>query len=507
MKKIDDLYQLIQSLSMQEKRHFKLFSGRYTVADESNYIKLFNLIATQKKYNKEGFKTKLKSASFSKHLAFEKHHLNELINRSLRLYHSGHSVDVQLKELLIDAEILHEKSLYNQCKKVLRRATKLAYKYERFIFIPEIVRLESRLYDLVNLEVVYKEESVALKKMQTINKFRILSNKVATVIASAHQIRKKADLLWFEKLMQNPLLKDEKQADSFTAKVYFFYIKGVYFEMKGDLINSYKSRKRFMELMEASPEQLEIHTKNYLTVLNNLAISQLDLKKFDEAIQTVQKIKNVPLQIKSGRSEDIQISSFVFSAIIELNCYIRTGDFKKGHDCLPQIEIGLKKFDGKIQKQFEVVIHNSIKNIYFGIGDLRKALQWSGRIINETNSSVRQDIQSMTRIFNLIVHYELGNLDMLEYNLKSTYRFLMKSQRMYKVETIVLQYIRKSAFLVTKNEIFESFKKVHKQLLPLTKDRFEKKAFEEFDCISWLESKIEGQTFEEIIKERNRIKT
>src|SRR6185369_3664972 len=97
-----------------------------------------------------------------------------------------------------------------------------------------------------------------------------------------------------------------------------------------------------------------------------------------------------------------------------------------------------------------------------------------------------QDIQAMARIFNLILHYELGNTDLMEYIIKSTYRFLLKSQRLYKVESMVLNYLRKNAFLTTEKEILESFRKLHRELLPLAQDRFEKKAFEEFDILSWL---------------------
>lgn len=488
MTKSSDLYVLVRALSMQEKRHFKLFAQRYS-GQASNYIKLFDALAAQSVFSDEKLKKKLGSGFPIKHLAFEKHRLRQLLDRCLRLYHHGKGVDVQLKEMLIDAELLHERSLYAHCRKALLRARKLANTYERFAFIPEITRMESRLFDLEGLGAVYAEELRALKKMQVINRYRALSNKVATLVASAHHIRKRQDLQAFEKLVRDPLMRDEKKADTFTARVYYFYIFSVYHEMKGDLKGAYRSRKRFVELIEKDPVQMEVHAKNYLSALNNLGISQLELKLYDELALTIKKIRQMPQRAGAGSGADIVVSAFVFSSILEMNGYIRTGNFEKGLAALPGIERQLQKFGPKIQPQFRVVIHNSIKYIYFGAGELRRSLQWSNRVLHESGE-VRKDIQGMARIFDLILHYELANTEMLEHILRSTYRYLLKSERLFKVETIVLKYLRKAANLVSDREVLASFENLYRELLPLAKDRYEKKAFEEFDLPAWLRSKI-----------------
>jgi len=477
-------------------------TASYTREGQNNYIRLFDAIEKQKQYDENKIKNKFIGETFIKHLPSEKNYLFSLIQKSLRQFHSQSNIDVTIKELLIDAEVLYEKSLYSHCRKVILKIKKLAYKYERFAFIPEIIRIESRLYDLKTLDALAKEEREALHKMETINTYRTLSNNVAQLVASAHQLRKKSEIDLFDKIISNPLLKKEVNADSFTAKIYFFYINGVYYEMKGDLLNGYRYRKRFVEITEANPQWMEIHMKNYLPALNNLAISQMELKKFDEMSETIEKIKGVSSLKCIKASEDILLTSFIFSSILKMNLYIKTGEFVQGLSAVKEAETGLIKFAGKIHSQYEIVFHNSIKYIYFGAGEYRKSLQWSNKVINESSPEIRQDIQAMARIFNLILHYELGNMDSLEYFIKSTYRFLLKSQRLYKVEAIILSYLRKNAHLMSQKEILESFRTLHKELLPLSKDKYEKKAFEEFDIISWLESKIEGKSFAEVVRRK-----
>lgn len=473
----------------------------YTRNGQNNYIRLFDAIGNQSQYNEEKIKKQFRSETFIKYLPSEKNYLFSLIQKSLRQYHSQTNIDVTIKELLIDAEVLHEKSLYPQCRKVLAKTKKLAYKYERFVFIPEIIRIESRLYDMSSMDELADEERSALKKMETINQLRVISNKVARLVASAHHLRKESELAEFDKILSNEILSDEDKADSFTAKIYFFYINGVCYEMKGDLERSYEYRKRFVEITEANPQWMEIHVKNYLPALNNLAISQMELKKFDAMSDTIYKIRSIGTD-KKKISEDIQLSVFIFSSILEMNYCLKIGELENGIYAAKEAEAGSKKFSGKIHKQYEIVLHNSMKHIYFGAGDLKKSLLWSNKVINESSPNIREDIQGMARIFNLILHYELGNTDALEYFIKSTYRFLLKRQRLYKVESIVLNYLRKNVNLFSQKEILESFQKLHEELLPLAKDTFEKKAFEEFDIISWLESKIEKKSFGEIVRRK-----
>ena len=103
----------------------------------------------------------------------------------------------------------------------------------------------------------------------------------------------------------------------------------------------------------------------------------------------------------------------------------------------------------------------------------------------------------------MILHFELGNTDILEYLVKSTYRFLYKRKHLYKFETSILNFIRKKLPKTnSEKELITIFKDLKTELGKITKDPFEKKALDYFDFISWLESKIEKRPFADIVKEK-----
>ncbi|MBI2270878.1 MAG: hypothetical protein HYU69_11085 [Bacteroidetes bacterium] len=105
----------------------------------------------------------------------------------------------------------------------------------------------------------------------------------------------------------------------------------------------------------------------------------------------------------------------------------------------------------------------------------------------------------------MIVQFELNDLDALPYTIRSTYRSLLKGERLYKFENAILQFLRKDLPKADhKSELIHAFKKLSGIIREISKDPFEKNAMGEFDFISWLESKIENRPFAEII--RNKVK-
>nr|MBA3705747.1 hypothetical protein [Bacteroidota bacterium] len=145
----------------------------------------------------------------------------------------------------------------------------------------------------------------------------------------------------------------------------------------------------------------------------------------------------------------------------------------------------------------------NIAYLFFGSGEYTKALFWLNKILNSSEIDARQDILSFSRILNLIIHYELGNNDVLEYTVKSTYRFLYTRNRLYEFETILLNFIRKLPKSFKPVELIQSFSELRKELITLSENSFEKKALEYLDLISWLESKINKTSYAQVIKSKS----
>ena len=152
-----------------------------------------------------------------------------------------------------------------------------------------------------------------------------------------------------------------------------------------------------------------------------------------------------------------------------------------------------------------MIINYEFCNVYFGAGEYSKANTYLNKILNE-HVDVRNDLQCFSRILSMIIHFELGHADLLEYVVQSTHRFLLKRKRLYKFESIVLHFIRKELPVInTQKQLINAFKKLKTEIIAATKNPFEKTVFDYFDFISWLESKIENRSFAEVVREKTLV--
>jgi hypothetical protein len=103
----------------------------------------------------------------------------------------------------------------------------------------------------------------------------------------------------------------------------------------------------------------------------------------------------------------------------------------------------------------------------------------------------------------LILQFELGRSELLEYLARSTYRFLNKLEGLYEFEEIMLTFMKR----FSKNDLLRLDKDVFIKL----KDDLEKAGYEPsernalstLDLISWANSKIEERPLHEILKAKN----
>ena len=506
-KRSSDLFYLIKSLNAHEKGYLKKFASRHTGQGENKSVTLFEVITEQYEYNEQEAFKKTKAKSI-KQFSELKNHLYEVILKGLDFYHAGKNVKADLKNLLHYIDILYNKGLYKQCEIIVMQAKNNAQEHEHYSELLEIINWEQRLIKTLfkqdktekNLETLAKEKRSIIEKIKNLDQYEELYNKMPILYgkSSGEGIRTQMELKKYKAIMSNPLLKDINKALSHQAKRLFYYLHERYFYATGDYKNNYKYAKLLTELWESSPLKIKDAPNAYIVALNNLVVAQSKLNKYDECLQTVCKLRIVP-----AKSKDIQARIFSRSYSTELDIYITTGGFEKVVEISSSIDEGLQQFKNEMDDAFKIIFYYNLSYLYFGIGDYSKCLMWLNKIFNETNINVREDAQCFARILNLIVHFELGNNELLEYAVISTYRFLYKRNRLYKFENYILTFIRKKLpKLITREEQIIAFKELETELKKLSKDPFERKALDYFDFISWLKSKIENRPFVEIVREK-----
>lgn len=506
----DNLHRLIKSLSKPEKRYFKIYSSRHTLGDKNNYQILFDAIDKQKAYDEDTLKKQFEGEAFVKKFSIAKSRLYDAILRSLDAYHANSSTEAQLKRLLHCAEILYKKTLYSQSAKLLRSAKKLAVKYEKHTTLLEIQMWEKLLIEKdiyqhmgeTEIQELHEADRLVLQKISNYNEFWNIKSRLFHILNKRGKARTQDELEKFKVIIDNTLLDSEDTAMYYETKYLYYHIYSAYYFGIGDYENSYKNLIKNVELIESEVDMFKEEPNVYFSVLTNVIYVASQLKQYEDVFMYLEKLRSMPEKMTINSNEDLDIKLFSSAYSIELTIHAHMGNFQKGLELIPIVEEGIKLYENKLPKVRKAWFYFSIAIIYFGNGDYSSTLRWINQLLNDIEIEESQDIHCFAQLLNLIVHIELGNERLVPYALKSTQRYLSTRNRVYKFETVVLNFIGKILKVKSAEESEAAYSELHQQFLELAEDPFEKTAFEYFDFIAWAESKSVGKPFVEIVKEK-----
>ncbi len=498
-----ELFNLVQSLTKGEKRFFKLYAHTRSAHMENlNYLTLFDAIEKQKEYNEE--KIKQLELVRPEHLPMLKNYLYNLILESLRVLRSkSDDIDSKIATYLENARIMRDKGLEDEEIKYILKSRELALKYERWGMALEGLFMERRIRVRKELPAPWREVDSevggVMKKLDNLVQYYALSREVKLLVNTSSAARNDHRRT-IKKIVTDPLLKNEKKALSLEAQRTRYLTLCNYHSFLEDYESSHKVLSRAMDLVENNLLVFENPDMTYAIGLGNLIIVQFQLRKYEEAFENIQKYRNFAKKPGSARS-----FASVYSSIFETYYYLRTAEFEKGVICIRNIEkdtaSNFKDPEYPAQLNF---LHYNIANIYFGARNYRKALQWINTITNQPKTVFREDMQAFARILQILIHYELKDTDILEHLVISAYRFLLKRKQLFGVERSLLQFMRRlSKRNLSQQLLREEFARLRNDLVRITKDPQEKQALEYFDLISWLESKVDGRTFAEVVREKH----
>ena len=174
------------------------------------------------------------------------------------------------------------------------------------------------------------------------------------------------------------------------------------------------------------------------------------------------------------------------------------GKYERGLPLIEKIKKGIEQFSDKMDKNKIFVFYYLIAELYFYMQDYNSSQQWLNKLLNEKYLESFPYIYSSTKLFNIVIHYELGNELLLESLIRSARRSLDIKNRLYKFENLLLDFFskisRKPHVKISQQEFFS----LKAKLENLSKNNFEREPLQYFDFISWADSKIRNKPLRQI---------
>lgn len=469
----DELHQLIVGMEPSERRLFKMFMAQSAGRKSNNYMILFDTLASMEEFNSERLAQNLTNRIPNSSLSSTKSRLFNLILKSYRLQNEAKSSEAVLKATLIDIELLIKKKLEKASRKRIQQAKKMATQYELEELLLRALNLEARHYqqfggkgqkDFFEKNLIATRE--CLERMETVQVLKSLYTRLRYILQSNTQIRSEESSI--QATLKEMLSTEEVQAAPpqapLIANSYHQNIWGVHHVQEGNFNQAHKIYSQLVKRWLAKPHLIPAYPSLYLGIVNNYLTAALFASQMkSEFLQILGQIKT---SVQLSEQDRIKLERITYYH--EMNFHLNYGTYESGMIFIGKLVRWLGKFQSHLKANRLLVFHYSIASFFFVYGEFSRANRHILTLVNFPPGNERVEIRNFSRILQLMVQHELGNHELKDYLLRSTYRYFQRGQKLYAYERALIHYFKQKekvspADLAPENELNEWLQKTSEQ--------------------------------------------
>lgn len=504
--KTDDLINLISSLTRAEKRHFRLFVKRNQASEEILFLQLFDFLDKQGSYDEHLILKKITNIK-KRQLSNLKAHLYKQLLTSLRLLNKNHNEDILIRESVDYARVLYNKGLYRQSLDTLDKAKKRAIEKKLLAQVQEIIEFEKHLEgqyitrSIIGRADELTQESIKINELvRQSSLFSNLALQMYGLFLDLGFVKNEKDFKLVQRYFKHNFPKARFEELDFMGKIHYCQAHVWYYHITQDFPMSYRYAQKWVDLFAVDEQLKTIYAPLYLKGLHNLLNALFNNLYYEKFVVVLNQLQDFEKVYDTKVNLNIEGLYNLYYYIHKINLHYLEGTFSEGLSIIPELTkiIDAEQFNWDNHRL--MVFYYRIACLYFGSGDNDNAINYLNLIINQKNPDYREDIQCFARILNLIAHFELGNEQLVEYQIKSVYRFLSKLENLQAVHTQIFKFLRKLP-RTRASELREAFVELRGKLVKYQNMQYERRPFLYLDIISWLDSKIQNRTVQDIIKD------
>ena len=487
-------------MTKADKRNFKLYAKRIQSDDDMMFLQLFDVMDKMKDMDEEEIVSKLELTDKGQ-LSNLKRHLYKQILTSLRMISTGRIKSIEIREQIDYAHVLYSKGLFRQSLKILQRAKKMALKEELDLLQLEIIEFQKMIESRhitntgpIKNEGLLKEASEVVSRVQhsiSMSNLSVLLH--GYYIKNSHvknNIEKQEVIHLFKQKMTEVNLEEM----GYVEKIYMHQCEVWYYYILLDFKSCYDAALKWVQVFDDIPELKILDSDLYMRGYHYLLTAAYNAKKGKRLTQHYNELLSFRKSNYAKFNENSKIFSFMYVHWARLNIHFLNGTYEEGVKILPSTLRRIRIYKTRMATHRIMVFYYKIAWMYLGAGSPGKVVTYINLIINDDIEDFREDIQSYSRLLYLMAHYDLDNLELLPYLVRTVDAFFKKIKSSNKLQTRSLQFFKKVHTLPVSDRI-ELFKEFKKDLEEIAKDPFEKRAFLYLDVLSWVKSKLSRSIF------------
>lgn len=322
-----ELFDLIHSLTPEEKGYYKKFSKRH-IPNGSNYLKLFDAIAAQEEFEEASLRARFKNYTVMKV------YLKDFITDGLLIYFKNKHPHVNLFSQIQKVHILLIKGQHSEAVRILKKALIQCRKLEVYPIERYLLRVLAEInhHQLTHPDAIrdfYKQYEKQLQENllleNDLSGWELRNTEWFAKVRGLDVFDKNKATIDVGTIQAIPALTTRSQIKKQNCLYYLQYLRM-------DRKQKYEAGKTQLQLSEHFKATGDSSFNN-IYIQNNYITCCLDLNMFAEAISLSDKMLNSEKQ--SGFYSHL---AFPKSVLFKLDAYFHTAKFKEGLDLVNAVD-------------------------------------------------------------------------------------------------------------------------------------------------------------------------
>ena len=439
----ENLFQLVKLLTADEEKFFIRYLGKYKGSE--SVLRLFKDLRQGSHFKPGELEKKHNS------LRVLKSKLKKELLEAMRVKRLKSDAENKIFCHIKDYRFFYEKGFLFHGSKSLEAAKELAIEYEKTGLLMLILKEEMRIRMELNESTLKDEMELLIEKSQTA---------LDTIVEETQAINTYYRLFLKSRsgdaktdLKERPY-REVKAEESFESRFYKLNANTVHASLKRNYPEARSYVRQLVEQYRAHDQIRQEQIVVYKRLLGNHATLSFALGDFGESLSLVQEIKLLPI----GNLKD-EAEVFASSALVQLLWALNHPDQGPFSALVDELMEGTAKFETQINLGRRLSLWYNLSWLCFFEDDFEKSRLWMDKILKHKRFKVKQKDIFGIRISQLLLEYEEGNMDLLEFSLTNAKAFFRRnkildeySRGVFRMFSAILKSNLKS-----RGPVFESF--------------------------------------------------
>lgn len=493
-------------MSSTEKLYFRRNFTQLRTAEKSIYLKLFNVIERQKKYDEVAIIKKFSPLISHRNLASQKHYLYKQLCEALlycdSLNDNTHAIyrDIQLIRMFRKKGMLDEaNALWKKTVLKARRAEAFALLNLLKAEFGKMILFSGNQTGDDELHAIFRGNIISYSEYTEMMNLRDIYTEVLLLKRKAHfdiDEKLKARIEILLEMVQKT--EDSYPAHSFWFRHYQRMNKATLLYLTHDIAGSLSLLHEVWEDWKLHPHYLETESEFYIEVLYMINYAGILKGEFD----FVENVFNDPIHVKIGHAQRANFEAVKYLALNKI--YNKTARYNEVEKLIDYVKAKYREWEPVLNADMNRTLTMSAGIASLVLEQYSDALYFIKRGLSEYREGGRKEQEAVGHLLLLLITYSINNARLFDAQYRSTYNYFYKKQKKRAFETSLVQCFHRTFYMTDKKEKQEAFKHTLNVIEKTKNDKVQQMAFSIFNFPGWLNVMIQRIPYRQYVQKTVR---